>query len=70
MAKTSTVRLDGKDIPCEDVLKIEMKVVSDQLFSEFTYRLFEPSYHEVHTLIPREKAYQIEVAVRKCRGKR
>ena len=59
-----TVRLNGKNIPCEDVLKIQKVKVSDQVFVEFTYRDTEPSYHEVAVLVPFEKAGEIEAAVR------
>lgn len=62
-----TVTLDKKKIPCEDVLKIEPVMVSDILYSEITYREFEPVYHETKTLLPRDKAYSIELAVRKAK---
>lgn len=65
MKKEKTIKLDGKDIPCKDIIKIKPVMVSDELFSEFTYRLFDPCYNEMKTLVPREKAYQLELAVRK-----
>lgn len=65
MKKEKTIKLDGKDIPCKDIIKIKPAMVSDELFSEFTYRLFDPCYHEMKTLVPREKAYQLELTVRK-----
>lgn len=40
-------------------------MVSDKLFSEFTYRDFTPCYHEVKVLVPKEKAYALEMKVRK-----
>lgn len=68
MPKEKTIRLNGRDIPCKDVLSIRPVIVSDGYFSEFTYRLFEPTYHEVKVLVPRDKAYVLEKKVRKnCR---
>lgn len=66
MAKEKYIVLDGKRIPCRDVLSIELKQVSDQFYSEFTYRLFEPCYHTIKTLVPRDKAYALELTVRKA----
>ena len=60
------VTLNKKKVPCEDVLKIETVMVSNTLFSEITYRLFEPCYHEIKTHVPRDKGYKIELAVRKA----
>ena len=68
MTKQKTVSLDGKQIPCNDVLKAKPVMVSDTLYTEFTYRLFEPCYHEVKTLVPRDKAYKLELAVRKAKN--
>ena len=65
MAKT--IRLNGKDIPCQDVLKIRTVMVSDELHTEFTYREFNP-YHETVVLLPREKGYPLELKVRKSKG--
>lgn len=64
--KEPTIKLDNKDIPCRDVLSIRLVQVSDELFSEFTYRLFEPAFHTVKTLVPRDKAYKLELKVRKA----
>ncbi len=50
--KEPTIKLNGKNVPCKDLVRIRLVKVSDQLFSEFTYRLFEPVYHEVVTLVP------------------
>lgn len=61
-----TIKLNGKDIPCKDVLKIKMKMVTDEIFYEFTYRETEPSYHETKVLVPRDKAAKLEKAVRKA----
>ena len=61
-----TVKLDGKEIPVEDVLQITTRFVSDTFFKEIRYRLFEPCYHEVVTLLPNDKGYKIELAVRKA----
>jgi hypothetical protein len=66
MPKEKTIRLNGRDIPCKDVLSIHPVIVSDGYFSEFTYRLFEPAYHEVKVLVPRDKAYALEKTVRKA----
>lgn len=65
MSKPATISLNGKNVPCKDVLKISLVMVSDKLFSEFTYRDFTPCYHEVKVLVPREKAYALEMKVRK-----
>lgn len=64
--KEPTIKLDGKNIPCRDIITIRLVAVSDQLFSEFTYRLFEPAFHTVKTLVPRDKAYKLELKVRKA----
>ena len=64
MAK-DTVKLDGRDIPCKDVLKIQMRMVSDEIFYEVTYRKFEPMYHQVCTLLSKDKAHKLEQKVRK-----
>lgn len=65
MPKQKTIRLNGKDIPCRDILSIRPVAVSDELYSEFTYRLFEPSYHEVKVPVPRDRAYALEKSIRK-----
>lgn len=65
----NVVKLNGKEIPCNDVLKIEMKMVSDEIVYEITYRELEPMYHEVHILMDKDKAHKIEQKVRKCCAK-
>lgn len=67
--KEPTIKLNGKNVPCKDVVRIRLVEVSDQLFSEFTYRLFEPIYHEVVTLVPRDNAYPLELKVRKTQNR-
>lgn len=63
---SKTVKINKQVIPVEDVLEIRPVCVSDQMFTQIRYRLFEPCYHEVITLLPREKAYQIEKTVRRA----
>lgn len=60
-----TVKLNGKNIPCEDVLKIEMKYVVDTIMYEITYRESEPCYHETKILMDKDKAHAVEKKVRK-----
>ena len=62
-----TIKLNNKDIPCEDVLCIRPVAVGSQLYSEFTYRRFEPTYHEETALVPRDKAYPLELTVRRAK---
>lgn len=62
-----TIKLNNKDVPCEDVLRIRLVVICGQLHSEFTYRCFEPTYHEETVLVPRDKAYPLEIAVRRAK---
>lgn len=64
--KTKTVTINGEIVPCEDVLKIQLVVVNDQLFREITYRKFEPSYHEVKAIVGKHEGYDIELKVRKA----
>ena len=66
---SACIKLNGKSVPCKDVLSIMLVCVSDEVFSEFTYRDFEPCYHTVRVLVPRKKAYRLEVAVRKAQNK-
>lgn len=66
---SACIKLNGKSVPCKDVLSIMLVCVSDELFSEFTYRDFVPCYHTVRVLVPRKKAYRLEVAVRKAQNK-
>jgi pyruvate-formate lyase-activating enzyme len=66
---SKTVKLNGEEIPCGDVLKIEMKMVSDEIFYEITYRKTEPMYHELHILMDKDKAHKLEQKVRKCCAK-
>jgi len=61
------VKINGEMIPCEDVLQIKLVCVNDTLYSEITYRKFEPYYHTECVLIPRDKAYEIEKKVRLAR---
>ena len=65
-----TVKINKKDIPVEDILEIKPVFVSDTLFKEVRYRLFEPVYHEMVELLDNDKGYKVEVAVRKAMNKR
>lgn len=67
---SKTVKINKVEIPVEDVLRIQTVCVSDELQTEVTYRLFEPTYHEVSVLLPKDKGYQIELKVRKAMNKR
>ena len=67
MAKEKTVRINKKDIPIKDILQIRTVYVSDTLFKEIKYRLFEPSYHEVTELIDNNKGYKVELTVRRAK---
>jgi hypothetical protein len=64
--KTKEVKINGEMVPCEDVLRIELVCVSDQLFREITYRKFDPCYHEVKTIVGKDEGYKIELKVRKA----
>ena len=67
---SKTVKINKVEVPVEDVLKISTVCVSDELKTEVTYRLFEPIYHEVSVLLPKDKGYQVELKVRKAMNKR
>lgn len=67
---SKTVKINKVDIPVEDVLRIRTVCVSDELQTEVTYRLFEPTYHELTVLLPKDKGYQVELKVRKAMNKR
>ena len=64
--KTKEVKINGEMVPCENVLKIELVCVSDQLFREITYRKFDPCYHEIKAIVSADKGYEIEKKVRKA----
>ena len=64
--KTKEVKINGEMVPCENVLKIELVCVSDQLFREITYRKFDPCYHEVKAMVSADKGYEIEKKIRKA----
>lgn len=64
------VKINKVDVPCEDVIEIKPVFVSDTMFREITYRLFEPVYHTIKVLVPDKEGYKIEVAVRKAMNKR
>jgi hypothetical protein len=68
MAKT--VKINKKDIPVEDILEIKPVFVSDTLFREVRYRVFEPTYHVMVELLDDAKGYKVELAVRKAMNKR
>ena len=67
---SKTVKINKTTVSVEDVLRIRTVYVSDELQTEVTYRLFEPTYHEVSVLLPKDKGYQIELKVRKAMNKR
>lgn len=61
MPKEKTIRLDGRDIPCKDVLSIHPVIVSDGDFSEFTYRLVKPHMTKVRCfLMPQHTALCVD----------
>ena len=60
-----TAKLDGKNIPYEDILQMQMRFVSDEKVMEIRYREFDP-YHETVTLLPYEKGYELEKKIRKA----
>ena len=62
---TKTVKFDKRDVPVDDVLKIRTVFVSDTIMTEFTYRVFNPHYAEIVTLLPHSKGYEIEKKVRR-----
>ena len=64
MAK-GEVKINGQVIPCKDVLQVKMVYVSDEIMYEVTYKLFEPTYHEVNVLMSKDKGYALEQKVRK-----
>ena len=61
-----TAKLDGKNIPYEDILQMQMRFVSDEKVMEIRYREFDPVYHETVTLLPYEKGYELEKKIRKA----
>jgi hypothetical protein len=64
MAKS--VKINGKEIACDDVLQIQMVCVSDELMYEVKYRVAEPTYHELRVLMDKDKGYALEKKVRKA----
>lgn len=68
MAK-NVAKLNGKEIPYKDIIKIQMCFVSDTTFYEVTYRQTEPMYAEIKVLLPEDKGYALEKKVRKCCSK-
>lgn len=68
MAKS--VKINGTIVPVEDVIEIKPVFVSDTMYREIRYRLFEPCYHELNVLVADPKGYEIEKAVRKAMCKR
>ena len=64
-----TVKLNGVDVPVNDVLEIKTVHVSDQFFTQIRYRLFEPMFHVMEILMPQDKGYKVELAVRKAMNK-
>ena len=64
--KAKTIKLDGRNVPVQDVLEVSLVMVADTLYSQFRYRLFEPCHHIVSTLVPRDKALKLESTVRKA----
>ncbi len=67
---SKTVKINKVEVPVEDVLRIRTVCVSDELQTEVTYRLFEPTFQEVTVLLPKDKGYQVELKVRKAMNKR
>ena len=63
MAK-KTIKLDKRNVPVEDILEMKLVCVSDTLYTQVRYQLHEPMYHIVETLVPRDKAYDMEKTVR------
>ena len=70
LMKTKTVKLNGQDVPVEDVLEIKTVYVSDQFFTQIRYRLFEPMFHTMEILMPQDKGYKVELAVRRAMNKK
>lgn len=64
--KAKEVKINGELVQCENVIKIELVCVGDELFREITYRRFTPCYHEVKVLVSADKGYEIEKKVRKA----
>ena len=65
MSKTSSIRLDGRKIPCRDVVSIKMVSLDGELFTEFVYHSPMNPGFTCTSLVPREKAYALELKVRK-----
>jgi hypothetical protein len=65
--KANEVKINGVNVPCENVIKIQLVYVSDQFFREITYREFDPCYHEVRTIVGKDEGYKIELKVRRSR---
>lgn len=61
-----TVKINKVEVPVEDVLEIKPVFVSDTMFREIRYRLFEPCYHTMSVLVPEKEGYKIELKVRKA----
>ena len=64
--KPKTVKIDGRNIPCKDIVEIKPVSVSGTLCREITYDYYEPYYHKVKTTVPFKKGYEIELKVRKA----
>ena len=65
-----TIKINGKDIPCKDVIEIKMVMVSDTIMYDVTYNDFDPCYHRMSVLLPKDKGYALEKKVRKTMNKR
>ena len=64
--KKKSVQINGKTVLAEDVQEIRNNIlISDEYFCEIRYRAHEPHYHEVCTLVSKEKGLEIEKEVNK-----
>lgn len=65
--KKKSVQINGKTVLAEDVQEIKNYIlIGDEFFCEIRYRVHEPHYHEVCTLVSKEKGLEIEMKVRKA----
>lgn len=65
MSRTSSIRLDGRNIPCRDVISVKMVSHEGEHFTEFVYHSPVNPGFTCTSLVPREKAYALELKVRK-----
>ena len=64
-----SVKINGREVPVKDVVEVKMVMVSDTINYEVTYEVLEPMYQRLHVLLPQDKGYKLEKAVRRAMNK-